>query len=66
MPIEIEMFNKLKPALDENIDEVYGIEMSLFSHRFKLAGRTDCIARWKGKLSIIDFKTSLNLKKKNG
>ena len=63
MPIEIEMFNKLKPALDENIDEVYGIEMSLFSNRFKLAGRTDCIARWNGKLSIIDFKTSTKPKK---
>ena len=58
MPIEIDMFNKLKPALDYNIDEVYGIEMSLFSNRFKLAGRTDCIARWNGMLSIIDFKTS--------
>ena len=33
-PLEIDMFNKLKPALDENIDEVYGIEMSLFSNRF--------------------------------
>ena len=32
MPIEIDMFNKLKPALDNNIDEVYGIEMSLLYH----------------------------------
>ena len=63
MPIEIDMFNKLKPALDNNIDEVYGIEMSLFSNRFKLAGRTDCIARWNGMLSIIDFKTSTKPKK---
>ena len=63
MPIEIDMFNKLKPALDHNIDEVYGIEMSLFSNRFKLAGRTDCIARWNGMLSIIDFKTSTKPKK---
>ena len=63
MPIEIDMFNKLKPALDKNIDEVYGIEMSLFSNRFKLAGRTDCIARWNGMLSIIDFKTSTKPKK---
>ena len=63
MPIEIDMFNKLKPALDYNIDEVYGIEMSLFSNRFKLAGRTDCIARWNGMLSIIDFKTSTKPKK---
>lgn len=63
MPIEIDMFNKLKPALDNNIDEVYGIETSLFSNRFKLAGRTDCIARWNGKLSIIDFKTSTKPKK---
>jgi len=63
MPIEIDMFNKLKPALDNNIDEVYGIETSLFSNKFKLAGRTDCIARWNNKLSIIDFKTSTKPKK---
>ena len=63
LPLEIDMFNKLKPALDENIDEVYGIEMSLFSTRFKLAGRTDCIARWNGKTAIIDFKTSTKPKK---
>lgn len=63
MPIEVDMFNKLKPALDESIDEVYGIEMSLYSNKFKLAGRTDCIAKWNGKLSIIDFKTSTKPKK---
>ena len=63
MPIEVDMFNKLKPALDESIDEVYGIEMSLYSNKFKLAGRTDCIAKWNGKLSVIDFKTSTKPKK---
>jgi len=29
-----------------------------------LAGRVDCVAEWDGKLSIIDFKTSRRLKKK--
>ena len=24
----------------------------------KIAGRVDCIAKWKGELAIIDFKTS--------
>lgn len=63
MPIEIDMFNKLKPALDESINEIYGIESSLYSNKFRLAGRTDCIAKWNGKLAIIDFKTSSKPKK---
>ena len=29
-----------------------------------MAGRVDCVAEWDGRLSIIDFKTSRKLKKK--
>ena len=48
----------LKPVLDNNIGKIYGLEVPLFSHHLKLAGRCDCIAEYNGVPSIIDFKTS--------
>ena len=30
----------------------------MYSDKYKVAGRVDCIAEYNGKLSIIDFKTS--------
>jgi genome maintenance exonuclease 1 len=36
----------------------------LWSSYLGVAGRVDCIAEWDGKLSVIDFKTSRKLKKK--
>jgi len=64
MPADIELFNKMKPILDEKIDDVWAQEAPLYSDFLGLAGRVDCIANWDGKLSIIDFKTSKKLKKK--
>ena len=52
------MFSQLKPYLDENIGLVHLQETSLWSDYYKLAGRVDCIAEYKGTLSVIDFKTS--------
>jgi genome maintenance exonuclease 1 len=40
------------------------MEETLWSEKIGLAGRVDCIAEWKGKLSIIDFKTSKRTKTK--
>ena len=41
-----------------NIDEIYAQECSLYSDKYKVAGRVDCIAKYKGTPSVIDFKTS--------
>ena len=38
-------------------------EENLCSHKWGVAGRVDCIAEFKGKLSVIDFKTSTKEKK---
>ena len=51
------LFNQLKPELDK-IDNIVAIETPLWSKTLGLAGRTDCIAEYNGKLSIIDFKAS--------
>jgi hypothetical protein len=63
-PVDVETFMSIKPAIDENIDNVYIQEAPLYSRFLQIAGRVDCIADWNDKLSIIDFKTSKKPKKK--
>lgn len=46
------------------ITNIRCLEQQLYSIKFKFAGTVDCIAEFNGKLSIIDFKTSEKLKKK--
>lgn len=51
------LFLLLKSDLDK-IDNIVAIETPLWSKILGLAGRTDCIAEYDGKMSIIDFKAS--------
>jgi genome maintenance exonuclease 1 len=52
------LFNQLKESVLQKIDNIYAQECGLYSDKYKVAGRVDCIAEYNGKLSIIDFKTS--------
>lgn len=63
MPDVKDFFMQLKPLIDANVGDVYGLEQALYSSRLKIAGRTDCIAVWNGKLSIVDYKNSIKQKK---
>lgn len=63
MPVNIESFQPLRSALDAHVDDIRGVELALYSKALGCAGRTDLVAEWDGKLSIIDFKTSRKLKK---
>ena len=56
-----EMWNSLRPLLDD-IDDIYALEQPLYSDHLQVAGTVDCIARYKGKLSVIDFKSSKRIK----
>lgn len=60
---QISLFQSIKKYLN-NIDNVVGLELPLYSRTFGLAGRCDCIAEYNGVPSIIDFKTSKKPKKK--
>jgi hypothetical protein len=64
MPVNIASFRYIKDIIDENINNVVMQECPLYSDYLQVAGTVDCIAEWNGKLSIIDFKTSRKLKKK--
>ena len=52
------LFGQLKNKVLINISDIYGQECGLYSDKYKVAGRVDCIAKYNGILSIIDFKTS--------
>jgi len=51
------MFSQMVPALDK-IDRIRTLEKGLYSTRFGIAGRVDCIAEYDKELTVIDFKTS--------
>ena len=52
------LFKQLENKVLQKIDNIRSQECALFSNKYKVAGRVDCIAEYDGKLSIIDFKTS--------
>ena len=52
------LFKVLRDEALCHIDHIYAQEVGLYSDKYKVAGRVDCIADYKGELSIIDFKTS--------
>ena len=52
------LFGQLKEKVLCNINNIHAQEAGLYSDKYKVAGRVDCIAEYNGVLSIIDFKTS--------
>lgn len=64
MPNQKSVFVNLRKELDK-LNKIHCLEQRLFSHELQLAGTVDCIAEYNGVLSVIDFKTSRRLKKKD-
>jgi len=54
--LSVAHFNNLIPFL-QKINDIHGTELRLYSNIMKLAGTSDCIAKYDGELSIIDYKT---------
>ena len=52
------LFKQLRDQALCDIDNIYAQEVGLYSDKYKVAGRVDCIAEYNGVLSVIDFKTS--------
>ena len=63
MPDAKEMFISVKPYLNK-INNIHYQEVGLWSAQLGLAGRVDCIGEYEGTLSVIDFKTSKKIKKR--
>lgn len=64
LPHILQSLENLRPILDESIGKIFGLETPLYSKHLGLAGRVDCVAEFDGVPSIIDFKTSKRVKKK--
>ena len=62
-PDIIQSFLDVRDILDNRIGTVRAMEAPLYSNHLGVAGRVDCIAEFDGKLSVIDFKTSMKPKK---
>lgn len=62
MPDQQMAFLNMRPTVDR-IDNIHYVETMLYSETLGLAGQVDCIAEFDGVPSVIDFKTSLKLKK---
>lgn len=63
-PLHQDLFDRIRPHLDE-IDNIRASEYNLYSDYLRLAGTVDCIADYKGKPHIIDFKTSSKPKQRD-
>ena len=57
------LFTQMRDNLLHRIDNIHAQECGLYSDKYRVAGRVDCIAEFDGKLSIIDFKTSTKERK---
>lgn len=61
-PVEQELFGTIKPYFS-NLTEIHAQESCLYSNYLQVAGRTDLIGNYSGKISVVDFKTSNKVKR---
>ena len=65
MPFNVHMYRQLERELRAHCGNIRGSALFLYSDKLRVAGACDLIADWDGKKSIIDFKTSGKLKRKD-
>lgn len=63
-PIALNTFKFIQPYLDDNVDEIYGVELRMYSNELRTAGTADLICRYNGVNTLLDFKTSKRYKKR--
>ena len=63
-PVALNTFRTIQPYIDNNIDLVNGVELQMYSHELMTAGTADLLCRYNGKHTLLDFKTSRRVKKK--
>lgn len=56
------LFTSARKGFLSGIEHVYGQELFLYSDEFRVAGATDVVGIWKGRKSIVDFKSSSSYK----
>ena len=63
MQDHIELVLEGIPQIDAKIDNIRGIELSMWSDELKVAGTSDLVADYNGELAVIDWKTAAYIKK---
>jgi len=51
-------FKQLRNSVLQKVNNIYAQECGLYSDKYRVAGRVDCVAEYNGIPTIIDFKTS--------
>lgn len=64
MPDVLANWSGMRLELKNNLTEIRAIERPMYTDELRLAGTTDCIGMYKGRLSVIDFKTSAKFKER--
>lgn len=64
-PIVLSYFIPIRKWLEQNIEEVVCLEAALYSDRLRVAGRVDLVCKYRGKLTVVDFKTAFREKKES-
>ena len=64
-PIALDRFRQIQPFLDDHVDVINGIELQMYSHTLMAAGTADLLCQYKGKNTVLDFKTSRRPKTKD-
>lgn len=64
MPVPVQLFTQLRPILQKNVNNIMAVEAPLYSEYLGVAGRVDLVAKFQGKTSIIDYKSSNKVKKR--
>lgn len=59
------MYEPMFEYLRNNIQTVMGVEIPLYSDKYRISGTCDCVAIVDGKYTIVDFKNSVKWKHKN-
>lgn len=62
MPDAVDLFHKIRRVMNANVTSIHALEKMVWSDYLKVAGTVDCIGVYKGKLAVIDFKTSAKTK----
>lgn len=57
-------FNNLEPFLHE-VSEIYAIEQPLSNKSYSYAGKPDLICKYRGKVTVLDFKTKKSVRKRD-
>lgn len=63
--VTLDLFKGIQPILNDRVDDIFMVENYLYSDFLRVAGTVDCIGKFDDKKSIIDFKTSNKLKKRD-